>query len=387
MNTETREKLKVLQARAKAMTLFGGLKPNRALQDELIETLTATLSAEHKDLVESESELGKLYKKAHFGDLDARQELRGLVIEVTTNYITATMNFGSFFETRTLADSESPVVVNTTRHQEIKASYIGQDGSNEITKILKPRHEYTIDLHELVSEEAEYRTRDLYTGDISEAARVMFDISFDLKQKLETILFNLLTDPSVGAFGNFDLTNANKAKRTFNTHSRIASGVLPTTNELDISGVGAGTKFGFGVLDEAIDYNLRFTNTEASGDVRPTGDMIVPAQDIREILTGVTPTNAKQNAIAEELMATGWMSVSYGGVNWKFIPDNTIGRKKCYVKLSKPVGILWFKPGMADMEEKVDRKTNLASRWEKIVIASTITTPAKKNILRIRYRT
>ena len=215
----------------------------------------------------------------------------------------------------------------------------------------------------------------------------MFDISFDLKQKLEQLQYELLTDPTVGAFGAFDLTNTNKARRTFNVHSRVASGVLPTTNDLDIVGVGASTTFGFSALDEIIDYSLRFSNTEAAADVRPTGDLILPAQDIREILTGIIPTNAKQNMIAEELMAAGWMSVSYGGVNWNFIPDNTIPRKYLYAKLSQPVGIQWFKPSMADMEEKVDRKHNLASRWEKIVIASTITTVAKKNILRIRYRT
>lgn len=386
MKNEIREKLQLLQARAKAITLFGTVKDGASVQEELCKVLTETLTANHQDLIESETALGKLYKKAHLGDLDAIIELRGLVIEVTTNYITATMNFGQFFEVRTLADNESPGVVNTTR-QEIKASYIAQDGSNEITKVLKPRHEYTVDLHELVSEEVEYRTRDLYIGDISEAARAVFDVSFDLKNQLEKILYDLLTDGSVGAFGTFDTTNTNKSRRTYNTHSRVASGVLPTTNELDIVGVGDATKFGFGVFDEVIDYNVRFAGTEAAGDIRPTGNVITPAQDIREILTGISPTNAKQSEIAEELMRAGWMAVSYGNVNWKMIPDNTIARKKCYAQLSKPVGLLWFKPGMADMEEKVDRKKNLASRWEKIVIAAAITTPAKKNIVRVRYRT
>ena len=106
MNTEIREKLKVLQARAKAMTLFGSLDPARQIKEELVETLSATLTADNQALLESETDLGKLYDKAHRGDFESRQELRQLVAEVTTNYITGTANFGSFFETRTLANNE-----------------------------------------------------------------------------------------------------------------------------------------------------------------------------------------------------------------------------------------------------------------------------------------
>ena len=386
MTNQILEKLQLLAARAKACVLFGRTKDGAIMQDELCKTLTETLSANAQTLIESETELGKLYKKAHMGDLDARQELRGLVIEVTTNYVTATMNFGQFFEVRTLADNESPAVVNTTR-EEIKCSYVASDGENELTKILKPRQEATVDLRELVSQEVEYRTRDLYIGDISEAARAVFDISFDLKNQLETILFNLLTDPAVGAFGTFDTTNTNKAARTFNLHSRVANGVLPTTNDLTMTGAGASSKLSHVVFDEISDYTLRFSGTEAGGDVVPTGACITPAQDIREIATNIAVTNAKQNEIAEELLRTGWLSTTYLGRNWRFIPDNTIERKKLYAQLSKPVGILWFKPGMADMEEKIDRKHNLASRWEKIVIGATILGPSRKNIVRVTYRT
>jgi hypothetical protein len=387
MKPEIKQRLIELQARAKSLTLFGNAPDGRKWNDHILEALMGTLDATDEEKKSYNQYLADLYRRAHDHVPEAINELRGLVITVTSNFVTATSNFASFFQIIELADNEAPAIVNTTKN-EIKASYIGQDGENELTKVIKPRHEATVDLHELVSEDVEYRTRDLYTGDISEAARVMFDISFDLKQKLETILFELLTDATVGAFGTFDITNSNKARRVMNMHSRIRSGVLPTTNEVDIVGVGGSTKFGFPVLDEIVDYTVRFASTEPEGDIQPTGDIIVPAQDIREIATGITATNTtKQGEIAEALMRTGWRGVDYLNQNWRFIPDNYIERKKCYVRLSKPVGILWMKPGMADMGETVNRKQNLASRWEKIVIGAAIPTPWKKRILRIRYRT
>lgn len=385
MNDRIRSRLLDLQARAKALTLFGSAPDGRKWNDHITEALMGSLDASQEEIKDRNKYLADLYRRAHDKVPEAISELRGLVVDVTQNFVTATMNFGSFFEVINLADNQAPALVNTTR-QEIKASYIGMDGRNEITKLIKPRNEVIVDLHELVSEEVEYRIRDIYTGDITEAARAVFDVSFDLKQQLEKKLFELLTDGSVGAFGAFDLTNSNKAARVYNRHSRVASGVLPTTNEIVLSGNSGSTKFRFDALLQAIDYAIRFTGTEAQGDIRPTGDIIVPSQDITGIMDGITVTASKQSEIAEELQRQGWMGIAYGGFNWRFIPDNTIPQKKCYVRLSAPVGKLWFKPGMADMEETIDRKRNIASRWEKIVIAAAIPIPSRKNILRITYR-
>lgn len=385
MNDKIRKRLIDLQARAKALTLFGNAPDGRSWNDHLMEVFMGTVDAPAEEIREYSKKLGDLYRRAHDKVPEAISELRGLVVETTQNFVTATTNFGSFFEVINLADNQAPAIVNTTR-QEIKASYVGQDGKNELTKVIKPRNEVLVDLHELVSEEVEYRIRDIYTGDITEAARATFDVSFDLKQQLESKLFALLTDVSLGAFGAFDTTNANKAARTYQKHSRVYAGVLPTTNEIVLTDNGGATKFRFDVLKYAIDYALRFAGTEVDGDVKPTGDIIVPSQDITEIMDGITVISQKQSDIAEELQRQGWAGVQYGGYNWRFIPDNTIARKACYVRLSKPVGKLWFKPGMADMEETVDRKKNLASRWEKIVIAAAIPIPSKKNILRVTYR-
>lgn len=382
-----RDKISQMLSRVQHLQLFGTGPDGKPLGEHLTADLQLMLGTD-ADARKRAVEFGKLVQRAHHGDLEARHQLCALVIERVQNYVVATMNFGRFFETRTLADHESPAVQNNTR-QEIKAGYVAQDGSPTMTKVIKPQSETTVDLHELVSEVVTYRIRDLYTGNVEEAARATFDIAFDLKNQLETILYMLLVaNPSSGgALGAFDITAGNKANRVYNTHSRIAAGVLPTSNDLLMAGIGGATKFGFGALDEVIDYCVRFAGTDSGGDLRPTGELIVPAQDVREIAAGITPTGVKATDLAESVLRTGWLDLGpYMGYNWRVVPDNTIPRKALFAVLNKPVGILWFKPGMAEVEETVNKMKNQASRQEKQVIAMAIPTPSRKNVVKVAYR-
>ncbi len=386
-NPLLREKIERMQSRAKNLGLFGLAPDGKSTFGEYLNGFFTQVLATDSEAQDNDQELGKLFKRAHMGDLDARTQLNELVIEVTTNYVIATMNFGSFFEIRTLQPNQSPAIQNNTR-QEIKATYVGQDGETQMTKVIKPQRETTVDLHELVSEEVNYRMRDIYTGDVQEAARATFDIAFDLANQIETILFALLIDNTNGALGTFDITNANKAARVYHPHSRVLSGVLPTTNDVSIASVSGSTKFGFTTFDEIIDYCVRFAKTTSDGDLRPTGEVIVASQDVREVAAGITPTNARAADLVENILKQGWYDVGdYMGVNWRVVPDNTIARKKCYARLNKPVGILWLKPSMDSVEETVQNVKNIASRVEGKVIGAAIPTPNKRNIVRVAYRT
>lgn len=387
ITTLQRDKLSQMLSRVQHLQLFGAGPDGKPIGEHLAADLQGML-ANDGEARKRAVEFGKLVQRAHHGDLEARQQLCALVIERVQNYVVATMNFGRFFETRTLADNESPAIQNNTR-QEIKAGYIAQDGSPTMTKVIKPQSETLVDLHELVSDVVTYRIRDIYTGNVEEAARATFDIAFDLKNQLESILYTLLIAnvTAGGALGAFDITAANKANRVYNTHSRLLPGVLPTSNDLQVAGIGGNTKFGFPALDEIIDYCVRFAGTDSGGDLRPTGELIVPAQDVREIATGITPTGTKSTDLAESVLRTGWLDVGpYMGYNWRVVPDNTIPRKALFAVLNRPVGILWFKPGMAEVEETVNKMKNQASRQEKQVIAMAIPTPSRKNIVRVTYR-
>lgn len=378
LSTTARLKLAGFTARATHLHMFSA----PSFRENLIAGLAA-VADEGETSKANAAEFGKLVRRAHEGDLDARSQLNGLVIETVNNYVVASMNWGRFFEIRTLADNESPAIQNNTR-QEIKAGYVAQDGSAAMTRVIKPQAEQTVDLSTLTSQVVTYRVRDIYTGNVEEAARATFDIAHDLKGKLESILFTLLTD----AVGSFDVTNANKASRVYNAHSRIAAGVLPTSNALTATGAGAQTKLAFACFDEVIDYCTRFAGSDSGLDLKPTGEVIVPSQDVREIASGITITSAKQSALAESVVENGWYNVGrYMGIDWRLVPDSTIAQKSCYPILNRPVGILWLKPGMAEVEEKVEKMKNQASRQESMVFGAAIPGPNKRNFVKLTYRT
>ncbi len=387
LTQQNRQRLQALQSRAQHLTLFGAAPDGRSWNDTIAENIDRTLKASETELAETAKRLGKLYRKAHGGDEEAQHELRGLLIERTQNFVLPSSNFARFYDLRTCGPDQNPAIKNETR-QEIRAKYIGERGQSEVTKILYPNERATVDWHVLESEEAEYETFDLYEGDISDVARAQFDIDFDLNQALEAKLGpgtgGLMAS---GVFGSFALTGG-KASRVYNKHSRIRSDVLPTTNELAIPSISGSTKLGQTTLEAIVNYCACFTKTTPDGDLMPTGEIIVPADELIQVVNGITVTNAAQNAVAQQILQRGFYQLpEMLGVNWRLTPDNTIAKGYCYPILNKPVGILFRKPSADQMEEEILRRKRTARRWQNMVIASAIPTPNLKNIIRVRYHT
>ena len=385
---EQAEQIKRMIARAKGLTLFGHAPDGRTWGKFCAENLQGALDGANE---ETDKETAALYKRAHAGDREARVELNALRIELVNNYIIPTLNFGSFFEVVTLADNESPYIQNNTR-QQIKAGYISQNGDPLMTKVIPSQTEYPVDLHEVVTDEVTYKTRDLNKGDITAAAKSTFDIQFDLRNQIEQILFNLLTDGTAGAYQAFDFTNAKPDRRTLNLNTRVRKSVLPTTNDISVGTPSGSTVFDFATLQAIVNYAARFANCFPDGELRPTGEVIVPADDITGIAntftTVINSAGPKPTDIVEQLASNGFYQVGrYLGVDWSLIPDNTIARSVCYPKFNRPVGKVFFKPSFDDAEETVDRKHNTATIWAKKVTGAYIPIPQRVNAARFTYST
>jgi hypothetical protein len=386
MNAQHRQKLQVLQSRAKNLTLFGSAPDGQSWGDHISENIERTLKAGDAELKDNRQRMAKLIQRMHKGDQEAEAEYRGLVIERTNNYILPTMNFGRFFDVRTLGPEENPAIKNETK-QEIKVKYVGKRGQNEVTDILYPNEKVPVNWHVLESEEIEFETFDLYEGDISDVARQQFNIDLDLAHQLESKL-----DPKTGllsanVFGAFNLTG-NKGARVYVPHSRIDPTILPKTNELVIAGVGQNTKLGQAVFEVILNYCACLTKTTPDGDLAPTGEIIVRANEMIQVISSITLTNTNQNAIAQQILQRGFYELGeILGVNWKFIPDNVIAPGRCYPVLNKPVGMLWLKPTADQAESKAIRRGRLMRMWQNKVIAAAIPTPNLKNVVRAQYHT
>ncbi len=386
MNAQQRQKLQVLQSRAKNLTLFGTAPDGQSWNDHISDNIERTLKASDSELKDSRARLAKLIQRARKGDDEAQSEYRGLVVERTNNYVLATANFGRFFEVIVLGPEENPAIKNETR-QEIRVKYVGKRGGNEVTDIVYPNEKVPVNWHVLESEEVEYETFDLYEADITDVAKRQFDIDLDLSHGLESKL-----DPKTGlmssnVFGNFNLSG-NKGARVYVPHSRIDPTILPTKNDLVIPTVAANTKLGQSTIEMILNYCACLTKTSPDGDLAPTGEIIVRADEMIQVISGMMMTSPNQSAIAEQILRRGFYELGeILGVSWRFIPDNVIPAGRCYPVLNKPVGKLWLKPSADQAENKFIRRGRVARMWQNKVIAAAIPTPNLKHVIRVQYHT
>lgn len=375
---EQRRKLELSEKRAKTLHYFGTAPDGTPWGEYCSARIRESLDFEENATEEEAQEVLDLYKRAHGGDRDAKMELQELRIHTTTNNLLPILNFARFFEVITLADNESPAIQNTTR-EHFSVTTVGQDGKTTRSRVNPTTNEFLINLEIITTPEVEYPIRDLYRGNIAESYRKTIDLDYDLECQFDGILQTLV----LTAFGNFTLTG-NKAARAYNAHSRIRSGVLPTSNDISIPGVTTSTKLGQTVFDEITDYAVRFGN-DAMGPLQPTGEIIVPADQVKHMGTGVTLTNAAQNAVAQEIAANGWFGIHYLGKDWKLVPDNTIAANRCIAPMNRPLGKLWLKPSMDADEEEIVKKLRIAKRFKQKVYAAAILEQDKKNAARVRY--
>lgn len=353
----------------------GGLFKGEALQQRVVTSLTEVT----KDQAATQETID-LYKRAVGGDHEAKIALCGLRMEMATNYILASTDFSSFFETVSLANNERPVFQSTTKN-EVLFRYIAQDGSARRRKITNPTTETLIDLKLLSSEYQKYHLFDIYNGDVSAAAQATFDIGRDLGLQYDKILFDLL-DGSIDSF----VTTGAEQNRTFKAHSRINVSNLPTTNLITLDDNSGSTKFRYKVLREIVRYCESWGNAFPDGPLAPTGVIVVPSKDIADLADEVTPTSTATNAVTEAVQQN-FTQVDYLGRRWTLVPNNTLAPGYCYPKLNKPVGRVYLKPGMDQEDVRTFKMENYEERAQMKVVGSYVPESYRVRALKVRYRT
>jgi hypothetical protein len=330
------EKLKILSPRqrqqlerAKSMVtnvgVFGRNAEGKPWSEVMSKDIDQVLEMDKDPDEKMVSDFIELYKDAHGGDKKAKHELMALRIVQTVNYVVPNLHAGLFFDVIELADDERPAIQRTSK-QETTVRYVGQDGPNDAEVRIKPvTSETLVDLVEIITDEVEYPTRDIYLGDISAISKAQFDLDFDLQNQWDGIQWSLL-QASIGAF----TTTGKISDRVYNANSRILASQLPTTNDVDIPGTLDGTnRFGQAVFQAVLDYAAGWSGTSAEGELVPTGELIMNPKDASAIITGLTFTNASQNSIGQDLLRKGWFELpALFNIPWKVVSDATLARKK-----------------------------------------------------------
>lgn len=391
MKTDLRNALQLMHGRARA---FHSFSPNAARTPNLLADLQA-LQAPEADALAAAKMIQAAWK-----DKDKAEELCALRVQQINNYARATTNLSQLlFEEVTLADNEQAAWQNVTQN-ETTVGMLSQDGVPRQSHVVASQGQTLIDLYALATDEVEYSIKDIYTGDVSAAARATLDLGFDLASELDEKAYTLLTASLVngGAYGAFDFTNASKHLRTLNLHSRVSADNLPSTNEIKLSSTtawpyplkangtasGNSQKLRFDVPRAAIRYCDRFAGLWPA-PLRPTGVIIAPAIDASDFLDEVDPTGSTANPIADALM-NNYSQFSFGGINWTIVPDITLPQGICYPVLNKPVGYLYRKPSQDQDVPETNLRKNRETRFLKAVVGMAIPVQNRPFAVRIDYR-
>ncbi len=311
-------------------------------------------------------------------------------VETYNNFILADQNILSFFyEIVNLKDDERPVAQNTT-DQEIRVSYIGQDGEPEEVKVVRKDEEALIDLHYLMTKEIKYRKDDIYRGSVIDAALQTLRVSYDMSNQMEAKAFTLLTQSVAngGCFGDFTFTGT-RPSRVYVPNSRINVSNLPATNDITVPGTGHGTKFDFRVFKAAKKYGDQWGKAFIEGPLYPTGRILIPSLDASDIADQIVPSGNTNNAVANELLEKGWTSIGYLGINWILVADNTLTPGQCYPEYSRKPGRIYLKPGLdkeglSTNEYENDLK-NEERRWLRKAFGAYINNATRINTCRLTY--
>lgn len=368
-------------------------------RNTVLKPIGETLSNFFKDLLKAGSdakqiaERNELLHRVQNGDPVANAQFCAVRLENFNNFLAAQLDWiNQYAELVTLKNDEWPAEQNSTK-QEITCIYVGEDGTPKMQKIRKDDPEQRIQLRFLSTPVVRLKENDIYRGSVVDAALQTITMSFDLANKTQYEFFTMLKNNAFQAAWSF--ANAKKQRWPFVTNSYIDQNNLPAGNDITVTGATGSTYFDFATLDEIIDYAARWDGLSPEGNLRPTGRIRLPSSHLRKFGSGVTPSGATSNPIADSLLENGWTGINYRRVDWVFIPDSTLSASEhiCYPEFNFKPARYFTKPSM-DKEVvrtgQQDRRLFEANEQERQiakVYGASINTAQLWKLARFKYKT
>lgn len=345
---------------------------------------------------------------------ELQKSLNAARVEAVGNFIASESTFRSaFFSTVTLAPDEEFFYTNETLN-ETRISVMGEDGSPEQVRILKPQDRTSVGIYAVTSDKVRYKTLDIYKGDVRQTALKTIDIARDMRFKLDRIFLTALTASQAngGAFGAFSYETTNqgsksKASRVYLAHSSIDTSHLPTTNDVSNGSGTGGTSGADGrttvryydpvssslsglrpaVCLAVMDYSDRWADVlPGGGRLMASGEIIVPSSDIINIVRGMTlSNNVQESIIQKEVQEQGYTQLTVAGKKWTFISDVTIPSGVCYPRFNLLPGIALEKPSWDKEVVTTNEMENWEERQQRKAYGVTIPAQYRPRAMRITY--
>lgn len=382
-------KLMVEQTANRALSLCGRTADGQPLGPAVSQYLTEMSNGIGNS--EALAELVKVTRLANSGDREAKQQLCGIRKLSFSNFLMGSQNvLPFFFDIVDLAEDEKPYAQNTTK-SEVRVSYVGTDGSPMQTRLQRPHEELAIPLRFLSTDEVQYQTVDIYNGRaVSDSVLKTIDLAYDMRNKMDDVAWTLLqaTVANGGAYGAITFTGSRANwPYVISGRSRVAN--LPTTNDIDVPGNGANTKFRYDVFKQVKKYGQQWGNMFPGGPLTPTGRILVPSSEASDIADQIVPSGATRNKVADQLLETGWATVDIHGTLYTLIADETLAPGACYAEYNRKPGTFLTKSALDEEflnDTKQYKEKNLEGRWMRKPVGCYINSATRIFTARFKYR-
>lgn len=320
------------------------------------------------------------------GDSDAQAELAEIVRRTVTNLLMAHANWSAFFAMESLANEETAYLEFETP-REIQFDTIGEDGGVVTAQADLSKSQALCKLFYLWSEEFEYPLVDIYKGDVASLALATIDAARDLAQKINGLLGSyMLVGGANSRIGAFTLDDSPTAH--YVAHSGIHTSNLPTTNLPTITGNTATSLFRKEVFDAFIEYVESWgTGAFADGGDLRVAAIHVASKNSADFLKQLSLTT--ESNFATQQIFEGGRLVSYGGYTFPLIFDNTIpatGDGYAYLRTNKPVGMMFEKPGLDQVDTDQDKRSNKGKYSQGKVMGFGMANPWSVNCAAVKFR-
>jgi hypothetical protein len=376
--TSEQKKLFVEQLKARAAAMCQPATASRVVAnlDEMLKNIGP----------EGDAKYANMLNAARAGDKAMQSALAELRVFTTDNFLLASSNPLSFFETVALGDSDEPFIENTSR-QEVTVAYIGSDGRAKKSSPIRFQEQRRIELYNLSTEEYEYFIRDLYKGNVKSPAMANVDLARDLTYKINKLLWPFI---AASIFQNFNLAGK-RSGRVYVPHSTVDVANLPTGNLLTPAGNTAASLWRKECMDAVIQYiaswgSGAFPDGEFSKNIR----VVMPSSHMTGFLQQIQFTSFP-NSKVEAVFDNAGLQMSYGGYNWTLIGDNTLSPsgRMAYVNLGKPIGFFFTKTSMDEVfvdDSVLLRKQNKEAISQSKVIGFGLPVNKAVNIVGVNYQ-
>lgn len=364
----------------------------------IVKELGATVSDFFKTMLKSTTDPEVIRQRNEFmarvqnGDPVAKAQFCAARLEQYNNFLMARLDWiNQYAEIVTLAPDEWAAEQNSTQN-EITCLYIGEDGTAKMQKIAKEDPEFRLQIRLLTTPVIRYKARDLYRGNVVDAALQTINLTFDMANKANSEFFTMLKNNAFVAAWSF--SNAKKQKWPFITNSYIDQNNLPAGNDVTVTGASSSTFFDWATLDEIVDWAARWNGLSPDGDLRPTGRIRLPSSHMRKFGSGTSPSGAMPSKPAEQVLEQGWTGVRYRNIDWTFIPDSTLPANAytCYPEFNMKPARYFKKPAFDQDVVRTGQQdhrlleANEEERQVQTVYSASINTANYRKLARFTYK-